>query len=417
MSRIDSYLLEFLIDGTSSNRDAIKKAVAKALSSKYVSSVDWSVTQTPFPHFMLSIRGSLKDLDTCHNRINKKFVNHYSCIRLRDDAGEEIRQQAYPILAHIEQQLRAFINRAMIEVKGFNWWDSLAPFFTKQIVPDKVKYIEKQIGKTKASHHHAVELMYFTDLLYIVTASTQYWPAGKPLSADDLLKILSDCSSLDDLRGKLAEKTRKISIWNEVFARYFDDINKWVDTAKTLTDFVIDVRNKVMHHRPMHLWELQKLQETGQSLDTLLASAATKLSEEERAQALRVSEDWLSALTSTLGELVRPSLKFSDAIGSFWKKQEELSRALGEPGNVIQRFGELLRDQQKQVALGVRLAGQSVAPLAAFSSSYIGNTDSFRFHRPLCRHVNQILPEKQIRFANRDEALAKGYVPCRTCKP
>jgi len=94
MSETISYLLEFLIDGTQINCDALKKDIAKVLG-KHVSNVDWQVIQTTSQHFKLSIRGSLEDVDACHNRINKEFVNHYSCIRLYDEAGNEIRQKAY----------------------------------------------------------------------------------------------------------------------------------------------------------------------------------------------------------------------------------------------------------------------------------------------------------------------------------
>ena len=411
MSEIISYLLEFLIDGTQIDRDTLEKDIAKTLG-KYTSSVDWDVIQTTSQHFKLSIRGSLEDVDACHNRINKEFVNRYSCIRLRDEAGDEIRQKAYPILAHIEQQLRAFINRAMIEVKGVDWWDSIAPFLDGQRIQDGVQKIEGQIGKTASALHHPLELTLFEDLIRIVTGSIQYWPTGKPLSADDLLEILPNCSSLDDFQKKLLKKTRKISLWNEVFARYFDDVGKWKEIEEDLTNLVIPVRHKVMHHRPMHLWELQKLQEAQHSLDTLLGSAATKLSEEERAQALRVSEDWLSAFVSTLGELVLPVLKVSDVMEAFWKQQEGWSRALREPENAIQRFGKLFWDRQQ-----IDHAALFMAQYAISNTGYVGSTGSIRFHRPTCRYVNRILPNNRIRFTDRDEAVSKGYVPCQTCKP
>jgi len=102
MSEIISYSLEFLIDETQVNSDDLKKSVARVLG-RHRLSVDWKLAETTFQHLKLSIRGSLEDVDACHKRLNQKFVNHYSCIRLRDEAGNEIRHQAYPILAHIEQ--------------------------------------------------------------------------------------------------------------------------------------------------------------------------------------------------------------------------------------------------------------------------------------------------------------------------
>jgi len=449
MSEIISYSLEFLIDETQVNSDDLKKSVARVLG-RHRLSVDWKLAEMTFQHLKLSIRGSLEDVDACHKRLNQKFVNHYSCIRLRDEAGNEIRHQAYPILAHIEQQLRAFINRAMIEVNGFDWWNSMTPFLTDQGIRDGVQKVEKRMGKASSALHHPLELTLFEDLIRIVTGSIQYWSTGKPLSAGDLLEILSDCSSLEDLQKKLAEKTRKVSLWDEVFARYFDDVDKWKELTKTFTNFVIDVRNKVMHHRPMHLWELRKLQETKQSIDTLLASAVAELSEQGRAEARKVSEEWSRALAHTLDELIRstfptasniiaPFLKqqadlsqmlsgvlgeavalptlpaVGDIMEPFLKQQEELSRAFREQisGSVVQRLVKSVQDQQEQVGRAVR----HMAQLAASNTVYVGSTDSIRFHHLTCRYVNRILPENLIRFAGRDEAVAKGYVPCGTCKP
>jgi len=441
MSEIISYSLELLIDGTQISSDDLKKSVAKVLG-RHGLSIDWKLAETTSQHLKLSIRGSLKDVDACHERLNQDFINHHSCIRLRDEAGGEIRQQAYHILAHIEQQLRAFINRAMIEVKGFDWWYAITPFLTDQGIRDEVQKIEKQMGKASSALHHPLELTLFDGLIRIVTASIQYWPTGKPLSVDDLMEILSDCSSLQDLQKKLAEKTRKVSLWDKVFARYFDDVDEWKQLTNTLNGFVIPVRNQVMHHRPMFLWQLQKLQETRQSIDTLLASAVAELPEQGRAEARQVSEEWSRALAElirssvpTAGNIIAPFLKqqadlsqmfsfilgeatalptlpvVSDIMGPFLKQQEGLLGAFREQisGSAVQRLVKSVQDQQEQV-------GRAMAQLAASNTVY-GSTDSIRFHRLSCRHRNRILPENLIRFADRDEAVAEGYVPCGTCKP
>jgi hypothetical protein len=479
MSDIISYSLELLIDGTHISCDALKKSVAKALR-RHVSTVHWELTPTTSQHFKLFIGGSLQDVDACHERLNQDFIDQHSCIRLRDEAGDEIRQQAYPILAHIEQQLRVFINRAMIEVNGFDWWNSMTPFLTDQGIRNGVQQIEERIGKTASALHHPLELTLFEDLIRIVTGSVQYWPTGKLLSADDLLGILSDCSSLEDLQKKLAEKTRKVSLWDEVFARYFDDVDKWKELTKTFTNSVIDVRNKVMHHRPMHLWELRKLQEIRQSLDALLASAAAELPEEKRAEARQVSEEWSRALAElirsslpTAGNIVAPFLKqqanlsqmasfilgeatalptlpvvsdimglslkqqadvsqmvssilgdatalftlpaVSDIMGPFLKQQEELLSAFRRQisASDVYPLMKSVRDQQEQVGRAVR----DMAQLTASSRIYVGSTDSIRFHRLTCRYVNRILADNLIQFTGRDDAVAKGYVPCDTCKP
>ncbi len=413
MSEVLFYSLELLINETQVSLDDLKKRVARVLDRHGLSVDDWKLTQTTSQLLKLFIRGTLEDVDACHYRLNDEFVGEYSCIRLRDEAGSEIRQQAYPILARIEQQLRAFINYAMIEVRGFDWWGSITPFLTEQGIRDGVQKVEERIKKASSAIHHPLELALFDDLIPIVTGSIQYWSSSKPLSAGDLQEILSDSSSLKELQEKLAEKTREISLWDEVFARYFDDVDKWEELAKTLTSFVIPVRNQVMHHRPMYLWQLRELQETEQVVDALLESAVTELSKEDRAKVRQVSEDWSRAWAHKLNELIRliPTT-VGDITGPFLKQQEEVSRALREQilGTAVQPLMEPLLEQWGRAA-------RTWAQLQTFSTVYVGSTGNIRFHRPTCRYVKRILPENLIRFASRDEAVAKDYVPCGTCRP
>ena len=423
MSEIVSYSLEFLIDGAQVSLDDLKKKVAKVLD-RHGLSVDWQVVHTASQHPKLSVRGSLEDVDACHLRLNADFVDEHSCIRLRDEAGDEIRQRAYPILARIEQQLRAFINQAMTEIIGFDWWDSITPFLTEQGIREGVQRVESTIGKASSAIHHPLELLLFDQLIPIITGSIQPWPADKPLSVVDLTEVLADCTSIEEVQGKLAEKTREIYLWDEVFVRYFENPDEWKNLAASLTEFVIPVRNKVMHHRPMHRWQLQRLEETEHVVDTLLASARTELPEEERAEARQVSEEWTRAWSRTLSELVRPELLTIGIIGPFLKQQEEWTRAWSRTLSELVRpelltigiIGPFLKQQEEWTRAWSRTA-RHMAQLAASGSAYVGSTDSARFHLPTCRHVKRILPENLIRFANRDEAIDSGYVPCGTCTP
>lgn len=49
------------------------------------------------------------------------------------------------------------------------------------------------------------------------------------------------------------------------------------------------------------------------------------------------------------------------------------------------------------------------------AGSYIGNTESKKFHLPTCR----FLPgdKNRIVLGSRDEAINKGFIPCKVCKP
>lgn len=50
--------------------------------------------------------------------------------------------------------------------------------------------------------------------------------------------------------------------------------------------------------------------------------------------------------------------------------------------------------------------------------SYILNTNTMKFHAPICKSVNKIKAENYAKFSGtRDEAIASGYSPCGNCKP
>jgi len=48
---------------------------------------------------------------------------------------------------------------------------------------------------------------------------------------------------------------------------------------------------------------------------------------------------------------------------------------------------------------------------------YVGNTHSHKFHRPVCKYGQRILPAQRILFKKKWDAFYKGYSPCRKCRP
>lgn len=49
--------------------------------------------------------------------------------------------------------------------------------------------------------------------------------------------------------------------------------------------------------------------------------------------------------------------------------------------------------------------------------SYLGNPNSFRFHRPGCRSVRRSTIARFLEYPTRDDFLDLGFSPCRNCKP
>lgn len=318
MANTTRYSLVFLFDGSQIGLDDLRQKASTAIE-KHLSDVDLQVSSIDPGRLQLSIVGSLEDVDACHDKINRELFDRHSCVRLRDEAGGEIRRQAYPILARIEQLLRGFINRAMTEVIGFDWWDSMTP----PSVRARASEVEKKSGRL-AAIHHPLEFTDLDHLVQIVTGSVQDWSEDKHLSTADLVEILSDCRSIDEVQAKLAEKMRRISPWDTVFARYFKEADQWNELVKSIKRSVTPARNKVMHHRPMRLYELRELSCVEESVRALLASAKTELSHKERVEARRISTDLIDVIRRQQEEWAR-------AMESIQRQQQEWAHAMLEP--------------------------------------------------------------------------------------
>lgn len=49
--------------------------------------------------------------------------------------------------------------------------------------------------------------------------------------------------------------------------------------------------------------------------------------------------------------------------------------------------------------------------------SYIGNSNSMKFHLISCRYASSISPANRVNLSSRNDAVNKGYAPCKVCNP
>jgi micrococcal nuclease len=77
------------------------------------------------------------------------------------------------------------------------------------------------------------------------------------------------------------------------------------------------------------------------------------------------------------------------------------------------QVARLLRAQQAALAQGVGIWALESDP----EDYYVRAEGSFRFHRPGCRSVAELGPERRQVFQSRREALMIGLSPCRNCRP
>ena len=50
-------------------------------------------------------------------------------------------------------------------------------------------------------------------------------------------------------------------------------------------------------------------------------------------------------------------------------------------------------------------------------SVYIGNKNSYVFHRETCNSVKNMSEKNKKEFHTRNEAIEEGYKPCNKCNP
>jgi hypothetical protein len=257
-------------------------------------------------------------------------------LRLRDDAGNYIREQAYPILSRLEQGLRTFINRALVERVRFDWSETAL----------QARLPENPVSDPQFPLH-ALETLQFDDLISFVTSEVSLWSPDHPLTVADMLELLADVDSIEELRAQFMGRTEKISLWDDIFSDYFEDRDEW-QKIKEQFDFVLRVRHKVMHHRPVQSWELDKLRTIEQELSTLLDSAAEELGAEHT-----LTPEQLEAMNRLFSQAIEHSrFTMANALESVLGTQhimasESLSKAIEETmgiSEILEQHGNTLAD-------------------------------------------------------------------------
>jgi hypothetical protein len=268
------YAFEFLLERKEDSfKEQLQEELRNILDDAKVTVKDHSSEHA----FFVSISGTLETIDKCYeNLVEFLKTKELEVIYLKDEAGDEIRSLAYPILARIEQSLRSFINNALIDVYGFKWWANLPSSIGKENERNILQPLENS---------------YFEDLITIITYECSEWPEDKGITVTDFCELLSSCNSIEDIQAKVEGKIRKISLWDSVFSKYFEGNAKtWRRVSKILKGkgSVISIRNEVMHHRRgqnLRLSVIKRLEETQKELESIFKLAKDKLSEEERVEA------------------------------------------------------------------------------------------------------------------------------------
>ena len=61
----------------------------------------------------------------------------------------------------------------------------------------------------------------------------------------------------------------------------------------------------------------------------------------------------------------------------------------------------------------------SSEPSSSSESSvrYVGNSNTKKFHSPYCSSADKIKDSNRVTFSSRQDAISRGYTPCKLCNP
>ncbi|BAQ63893.1 hypothetical protein [Geminocystis sp. NIES-3709] len=303
------YLLEYWIDSNKYSKAELENKFKN--QSKFKQYIDdnnliFNVSKNK-NYLVLSIHSTNTIIEKC--RANLNFDRQY-CFIVKDELADFVRLEAYPLLAEIELTLRHFINEAMINVFGFDWWSLFIPNNTQK----KIQNIENNEIEDYVNLQHPISFSFFDDLIGIFTTKIQKWTPDSPIKVADLDELLSTSNDIKKLRQEIKNRQKTISFWDDVFSYYFEDQDSWKELEKILQNFIIPARNRVMHYRLIALYELNKIKEFRDKLKHIINSAKTKLSDTEKENINMNAKTIIDKLIKQMNSQIIPPIPITQII-------------------------------------------------------------------------------------------------------
>jgi len=330
MEQKQSYLLKMMFN---------KKQITKEnLEKEYIQNkMKPNISEESTDVLVLSIEGTLDEVDLFHCEISK-FIKKkdLDMIRIADEAGDYVRQLAYPILAEIEQRFRTFINQVLVETEGFSWWTTFTPKSSTSI-REKADSIHEKSKKEKNMAIHPLECTTFENLRDIIDVKISEISDTEQLTVKKFKELLSDCNSIQDVQIKLDKKTREITYWNEVFSHYFEK-KQWDDLKKDLT-YILEVRNKVMHHRPLYYGAVKDLEIRRTEILSILDSAKKELTKEQLQQIKELQQHVTQILTQYQASINKAMESVSQSMESVSQYQASINKAMES----VSQYAEIIK--------------------------------------------------------------------------
>ena len=212
---------------------------------------DCSVRVERYPHRSAptyTIEGTIQSIEKFERLLeNSKSVSNESFIKTRDEVSSHLRRLCFPIVAEIEEHIRAFLKRIIFYHLGYKWPEALLAKEERVGMETKRKRGKK--SDTKACFDSLFDYMTFERLLDAMEYDLSSRSLEDPLTVGELLSLEEGEHSIAALREKLRDETRKKTVWSDYIMPQIRNPEEWTQIKNMLRHKVCVYRNAVMHHR------------------------------------------------------------------------------------------------------------------------------------------------------------------------
>ncbi len=274
----------------------------------------------------------------------------------------------------------------MVKTLGLGWWEEIGIGDVKE----RAEETGKRSGKQPP--HHPLEFTEFEDLVLIFTAEWSHWGPGHGITAEGLLALLEQCSTMGELKEKLNEKTRKQSLWDSVFSHYIEDKAQWEGARKNLLEKVIRTRHKVMHHRPMSLFELKELRKASGQIKAALHAKKREPMKEEMESMQKSLMGYAEAMRQQQEQMLRslqPFLEYNESIQEkmrpFIEQQSRMMESMMPTAEQMARIQENIKPmlgQQSKMAENMMPTAEHLARIQENLRPFLEGLNSLGMTRP-----------------------------------
>lgn len=225
-----------------------------------------------------------KTLETLKIDLKNRIIKDWqACTWLIDDQSEMLCADLYPRFFRIENQFRAYANKAIIQHLGKNWLDNPGLEGYKDSVCNMENSF-KQVVPPFANINTSLLSMTLETLSKIILKAV-ICQDNIILTPADLTRLYHHLEMRNEQSAKdFIDKKReiKVDLWNDIFSQYFADPEQF---KRQLTQF-IKARNHVAHNKLLTFSAFKQMHDELSDFESTLSKALERFEQKNASEEL-----------------------------------------------------------------------------------------------------------------------------------